>query len=108
MNGFFPASLLVGISQWWQTRDQGDSLAVARRIADIVGVDYYPRHALVGLGGRTLYVDGARGFWQRRARKQLFAWARASSRATAHDLRGAGRAVGGGDDAAESARPGDV
>jgi hypothetical protein len=79
MNGFFPASHLVGLSQWWQTRDQGDSLAVAQRLADVVGVDYYPRHALVGLGGRTLYVDGARSYWPRRVRDRLFAWARGSS-----------------------------
>jgi hypothetical protein len=79
LNGFFPASHLVGISQWWQTHDQGDSLAVAQRLADIVGIDYYPRHALVGLGGRTAYVDGTRSFWPGRVRKRLFAWARASS-----------------------------
>jgi fucose 4-O-acetylase-like acetyltransferase len=36
-------------------------------------------NGLVSLGRRTLYVDGTRSFWQRRARKQLFAWARASS-----------------------------
>jgi hypothetical protein len=79
LNSYFPASLLVALSQWWQMRDQGSSQAVAERIADIVGVDYYPRHALVGLGRRTLYVDGTRGFLQRRVREQLFAWARASS-----------------------------
>jgi beta-galactosidase GanA len=79
MNSYFPASLLVAISQWWQMRDQGSSQAVAQRLADIVGVDYYPRHALVGLGGRTLYVDGTRGIGQRRVRERLFDWARASS-----------------------------
>jgi hypothetical protein len=79
MNGFFPSSSLVALSQRWRTRDQGDSLGVARRLADVVGIDYYPRHALVGLGARTLYVDGTRGFWQSRARDRLFAWARASS-----------------------------
>ena len=60
MNGFLPTSSLVRLSQWWRTRDQGDSLAVAARMADIVGVDYYPRHALFALGGRTLYLDGTR------------------------------------------------
>lgn len=79
MNSYFPASLLVAISQWWQMRDQGSSQAVAQRLADIVGVDYYPRHALVGLGGRTLYVDGTRGIGQRQVRERLFAWARASA-----------------------------
>ena len=47
MNGFLPTSLPVRLSQWWQTRDQGDSLAVAQRLADMVGIDYYPRHALI-------------------------------------------------------------
>ena len=65
MNGFLPTTSLVRLSQWWRTRDQGDSLAVAARMADIVGIDYYPRHALFALGKRTLYLDGARRSWQR-------------------------------------------
>lgn len=82
MNGFLPASLPVRLSQWWQTRDQGDSLSVAQRIADIVGIDYYPRHALMTIGTKTLYLDGSRSglfiaSWQQRRRKQLFTWARA-------------------------------
>ena len=59
MNGFLPTSSLVRLSQWWRTRDQGDSLAVAAQLADIVGLDYYPRNALLRLGPRTLYADGA-------------------------------------------------
>ncbi|HEV2216470.1 MAG TPA: hypothetical protein VGV88_02750 [Candidatus Dormibacteraeota bacterium] len=59
MSGFLPTSSVVRLSQWWQTRDQGDSLAVARRLADIVGIDYYPRHALFRLGPRTVYLDGS-------------------------------------------------
>jgi hypothetical protein len=59
MNGFLPTSSLVKLSQWWRTRDQGDSLAVAARLADIVGIDYYPRNALLRLGPRTLYADGS-------------------------------------------------
>src|SRR5215469_9850175 len=43
LNGFLPTSLPVRLSQWWRTRDQGDSLAVAQCLADIVGLDYYPR-----------------------------------------------------------------
>jgi len=66
MNGYLPVSLLVGLSQWWQTRDQGDSLLAAQRLADIVGVDFYPRHALVGLGPWTLYLDGSRSPWHLR------------------------------------------
>ena len=59
MNGFLPTSSLVNLSQWWRTRDQGDSLAVAAQLADIVGIDYYPRNALLRLGPRTLYADGS-------------------------------------------------
>ena len=65
MNGFLPTSSVVRLSQWWRTRGQGDSLAVAAEMADIVGVDYYPRHALLGLGRRTVYLDGADLPWQR-------------------------------------------
>jgi hypothetical protein len=77
MNGFLPVSLPVQLSQWWQTRDQGDSLTVAQQLADIVGVDYYPRHALAGVGGTTVYLDGSRSPWQRRRQMRLFDWARA-------------------------------
>jgi hypothetical protein len=70
MNGFLPTSLPVRLQQWWRTREQGDSLAVAGRLADVVGVDYYPRHALVGGGGWGLYLDGS----HRRA-SRLSAWA---------------------------------
>ena len=73
MNGFLPTSLPVRLHQWWRTRDQGDSLAVARRLADIVGIDYYPRHALLAAGSRTLYLDGGRSPWQRRALRRLLA-----------------------------------
>ncbi len=73
MNGFLPTSLPVRLSQWWRTRDQGDSLAVAQRMADIIGIDYYPRHALATVGPKTLYLDGSKRPWQQRRRKQLFA-----------------------------------
>jgi hypothetical protein len=76
MNGFLPTSLPVRLSQWWRTRDQGDSLVLAQRMADIVGIDYYPRHALTAVGAKTLYLDGSKSPWQQRRRKQLFAWTR--------------------------------
>lgn len=76
MNGFLPTSLPVYLSQWWRTRDQGDSLAVAQRMADIVGVDYYPRHALTTVGTKTLYLDGSQSPWLQRRWKHLFAWTR--------------------------------
>jgi hypothetical protein len=59
MNGFLPTSLPVRLLQRWRTRDQGDSLAVAERLADVVGIDYYPRNALAGAAGATLYLEGA-------------------------------------------------
>src|SRR5438128_7080622 len=72
MNGFLPTSSVVRISQWWRTRDQGDSLAVAASLADIVGIDYYPRTALRRLGNRSLYLDGADGRSSRAIRERLF------------------------------------
>ena len=75
MNGFLPTSLAVAAQQWWRTRDQGDSLAVATRHADVVGIDFYPRHALVGVGHRALYLDGSRRSWQQRRRQKLQATA---------------------------------
>jgi hypothetical protein len=80
MNGFLPTSLPVRLQQWWRTRDQGDSLVAAQRLADIVGIDYYPRHALVSAGERTLYLDGSASPWHQRRRRQLFAWARTHGR----------------------------
>jgi hypothetical protein len=80
MNGFLPTSSPVRLQQWWRTRDQGDSLAIAQELADIVGIDYYPRHALFGIGDLTLYLDGGSGSMSRRRRGDLFAWARAKGR----------------------------
>ncbi len=76
LNGYLPTSTLVRLSQWLRTRDQGDSLAVAQRLADMVGIDYYPRHALTTFGGRTLYLDGSQSGWLRRREERLLAWAR--------------------------------
>lgn len=78
LNGFLPMSLPVRLQQWWRTRDQGDSLSVAQRLADIVGIDYYPRHALVSLGGRTVYLDGSRDTGHRRRMRRLLARSAAS------------------------------
>lgn len=73
MSGFLPTSSAVGLSQWWRTRDQGDSVTVAARLADIVGIDYYSRHALMSLGPRTLYLAGADLPWQAGLRERRFA-----------------------------------
>jgi hypothetical protein len=80
MNGFLPTSSPVRLQQWWRTRDQGDSLAVAQELADIVGIDYYPRHALFAIGDVTIYLDGGSGAMSAARRKELFAWARAKKR----------------------------
>jgi hypothetical protein len=80
MNGFLPTSLLVRLQQWWRTRDQGDSLSVANRLADIVGIDFYPRHALVSVAGGTIYLDGSRSPWQSRQREQIFSNVRKNGR----------------------------
>jgi hypothetical protein len=80
MNGFLPASLLAGVAQRWRTRDQGDSLDFAMRTADIVGIDHYPRHALVGLGGTSLYLNGAGGPWHAWSTAKLLAAARTNGR----------------------------
>jgi hypothetical protein len=77
MNGFLPTSSLVQVTQWWRTRDQGDSLDLAARLADIVGIDFYPRHALRRLGGRTMYLESAELPWERARRARLFASVRA-------------------------------
>jgi hypothetical protein len=80
MNGFLPTSAPVALQQWWRTRDQGDSLAVAQRLADIVGIDFYPRHALVGAGPFTAYLDGSTRRGQARRRERLLDQATAAGR----------------------------
>jgi hypothetical protein len=80
LNGFLPTSLLGGAQQWWRTRDQGDSLAAAIRLADIVGLDFYPTLGLLRLGPLTLYLDGSNGPWPRRVRERLIAQARGAGR----------------------------
>ena len=32
--------------------------ALATRLADVIGIDYYPRHAVLGVGPVTAYLDG--------------------------------------------------
>jgi hypothetical protein len=80
MNGFLPMSVPVRLQQRWRTRDQGDSLAVAQRLADIVGLDVYPRHALAAAGPVGLYLDGSRSRRPRRDRQRLLGWAADSGR----------------------------
>ena len=76
LNGFLPTSAPVRLQQWWRTRDQGDSLVVAQQLADVIGVDFYPRHALVAGAGWTVYLAGRVGALRRRRR--MLRWAAAS------------------------------
>lgn len=77
MNGFLPTSTPVRAMQWWRSRDQGDSLAVAQRLTDTVGIDFYPRHAIAGNGRWGLYLDGSGRPGQRRRWKEILRWAAA-------------------------------
>ncbi|MGH7608612.1 MAG: beta-galactosidase [Candidatus Dormibacteria bacterium] len=65
LNGFLPMSLTVRAAQLWRTRGQGDSLEAALSLADMVGLDIYPRNAAAALGGHSLYLDGAQLPWNR-------------------------------------------
>lgn len=69
LNGFLPMSTPVAAQQWWRTRDQGDSLALAEEVAEIVGVDFYPCHAIGAAGGLTVYLDSRGHAWRERARR---------------------------------------
>ncbi len=80
MNGYLPVSLAVRLTQWFQTRDQGDSVTVAQQLADIVGIDFYPCHALLSLGRRSVYLDGQRSPWQLQRLDQVLGWARRHGR----------------------------
>jgi hypothetical protein len=80
MNGFLPTSTPVALQQHWRTRDQGDSLAVAVRLADIVGIDYYPRHALASAGPLTLYLDGSKTRRRMRQHRRLLGQVTAAGR----------------------------
>jgi hypothetical protein len=71
LNGFLPMSLPVALFQWWRTRDQGDSLSLAQSIADIVGVDLYPCHALAAAGGSSFYMTAGARSWDSRSRRLL-------------------------------------
>jgi hypothetical protein len=73
LTGFLPTSTPVRVQQRWRTRDQGDSLAVAGQLADIVGINFYPRHAVAGLGSRTVYLAGSQSPLQRRLNARLCA-----------------------------------
>jgi hypothetical protein len=80
LNGFLPTSTAVLAHQWWRTRDQGDSVAVAEQLADIVGIDYYPRHAVTSIGRWSVYLDGANSILPALRRRRLLTRVAASRR----------------------------
>lgn len=80
LNGFLPTSTAVLAHQWWRTRDQGDSVAVAERLADIVGIDYYPRHAVTSVGPWSVYLDGATSVLPASRRRRLLTRVAATGR----------------------------
>ena len=86
MNGFLPTSWPVRLSQAWRTRGQGDSLAGAQRRADIVGIDFYPRHGLLSAGARTLYLDGSAMPWHQGWRRRFCNWVSNGPRIGAADV----------------------
>jgi len=69
LNGFLAMSVPVAAQQWWRTRDQGDSLSLAEEAAEIIGVDFYPCHALAAAGGLSAYMSAREGAWPERARR---------------------------------------
>jgi Beta-galactosidase len=73
LNGYWPLSVLEAMVQRFRTRDQGDSLKLAQSLADIVGIDAYPSHALLRTGPLTLYLD-RRGAWPRDALARAVEW----------------------------------
>jgi hypothetical protein len=75
MNGVLPTSTPVSWMQRLRTRDQVDSVLVARQRADILGIDYYSRHAVLQAGGLSLYLDGSGRPWRQAGWRQLGRWA---------------------------------
>lgn len=76
INAFLNTSIVANLQQWWRTRGQGDSFAFARQHADMIGLDYYPRIALLSLGPLAAYLDGSDRPWQRWWRARLLEQAR--------------------------------
>ncbi|MEV4624017.1 beta-galactosidase [Asanoa sp. NPDC049573] len=80
LNGFLPTSTIVLAHQWWRTRDQGDSVAAAEQIADIVGIDSYARYAVTSVGRWSVYLDGSTGVLPALRRRRLLATVAATGR----------------------------
>ncbi len=80
INGFSSSSFAVKAGQAWITRDQGDSLTVAKQIADIVGVDYYPKIALSGVGSKNVYLNSGVLPWAKWDDRQFLQWGQESGK----------------------------
>lgn len=76
INGNLPPALGETLAQAWVTREQGDSLTMATEVAQLIGVDVYPRVAIMGLGSKTLYLDCTDAPWNHWYRDRLEASAR--------------------------------
>ena len=80
INGNLPPALGETILQAWYTRAQGDSLALASDVAQVLGVDVYPRVALAAVGDKTLYLDTTGAPWNQLYRNRLADSARSHGR----------------------------
>ncbi len=76
INGFLATSLFIRIGAAWLTRDQGNSLDLAKGLSDIIGVDYYPRIAISPVASETMYLDTSKVFWGQGDRNNLANWSR--------------------------------
>jgi Beta-galactosidase len=76
INGNLPTALGEEILQAWVTRGQGDSLQLASDVAQLIGLDVYPRVAIAGLGAKTLYLDSTDAPWDQGDRDRVAAAAR--------------------------------
>lgn len=79
INGNLPIAVAEEIAQAWLTRDYGDSLQLASEVAQVIGVDVYPRVAITGLGRETLYFDSTAAPWNQGYRNRLAASARSQA-----------------------------
>lgn len=76
INGGLTTSLSVKIGEMLMTYDQGNSLALAQKISDIIGVDYYPRIAAFSLASKNIYLDTTHVPWGKGDWGNLAGWAR--------------------------------
>jgi hypothetical protein len=76
INGGLTTSLSLKIGELLMTSDQGNSLTLAQKISDIIGIDYYPRIAAFSLASKNVYLDTTHVPWGRGDWGNLAGWAR--------------------------------